>query len=108
MNQLQAWTIDNTLLIPYNKELRDVAESGAFYKTKYGTQKITIFIHHWGPEMDEDAEYFEDLWEKADVVICCHPEALPEWVRAKHPWPDHIGPVKGQLSDTHYEVYPAS
>lgn len=106
-SQLQAWAIDNSLLIPFHKELREVAETGAFYKTRYGTGKVQIFIHHWGEDHAGLEEHYEDLWAAADVVICCHPECLPDWVRDKHPWPDHVGPLMGQLSDTHYEVYPA-
>jgi hypothetical protein len=108
VNQLQAWFIDNSLLIPYHKGLKNVADEGAFYSTKYGTGKVQIFIHHWGPDMMDQSQHYEDLWAAADVVICCHPECLPDWVKDKHPWPDHVGPLTGQLSDTHYEVYPAS
>lgn len=106
-NQLQAWAVDNSLLIPYNKELIGVGENGAFYTTKYGGRKIQLFIHHWSEEAVEDSEHYEDLWMAADVVICCHPEHLPEWVRDKHPWPNHVGPLTGSLGETHYEVYPS-
>ena len=105
-NQLQNWVTDNTLSIPYNKELNKVAEEGAFYSTKYQGNKINLFIHHWGESMIEDAEHYEHLWAAADVVICCHPEHLPVWVRDKHPWPDHVGTLTGQLGKTHYDVYP--
>ena len=107
VNKLQAWCIDDTLLIPYHRELRNVADDGAFYKVKYGTGKVQIFIHHWGEDHIGLEEHYEALWRAADVVICCHPECLPDWVRDKHPWPDHIGPLSGQLSNTHYVVSPA-
>jgi hypothetical protein len=107
INQLQAWSIDNALLIPYNKELKRVNKEGAFYKTRYGTGTVQIFIHHWSEDLVDESEHYEELWQAADVVICCHPEHLPEWVRVKHPWPDHVGSITGSLTKQYYEVKPS-
>jgi hypothetical protein len=42
-----------------------------------------IVAHHWSPEFSINQTMI-DAWTKADTIICCHPEALPDWARAKH------------------------
>ena len=106
MTNLQNWFNAGVLSLPLSKELINVEQDEAFYSVKYYTVKVQLFIHHWGEELIGNEEYLQSFWEAADVVICCHPEDLPQWVRDKHPWPDHVGEVAIDLAanNSYYEV----
>ena len=106
MTNLESWMSNDVLSLPLSKELINVEQDEAFYAVKYDGVKVQLFIHHWGEELVGNEEYLESFWEAADVVICCHPEHLPVWVRDKHPWPDHVGEVAIDLAanNSYYEV----
>ena len=105
MTNLQNWFNDGVLSLPLSRELKNVEQDEAFYAVKCDGIKVQVFIHHWGEELIGNEEYLQSSWEAADVVICCHPEHLPQWVRDKHPWPDHVGEVViDAINGTHYEV----
>lgn len=37
-----------------------------------------------------------ELWEQADVIVCCHPDMLHSEQRTKHIYPNHIGKLGGR------------
>ena len=53
----------------------------------------TYTIHHWNHNRRPSPELIA-AWTQADHIICCHPEALPRYIRYKHIFPDHKGLVQ--------------
>jgi len=32
-----------------------------------------------------------------DYYVCCHPQRLEPRLKGKHPFPDHVGPIRGRI-----------
>lgn len=78
--------VDNYLTISCSKaQAKELDNGGGIVIKEDG---LKVFIHHYD---GTGVDVYEELWKKADVIICCHPELLPKWARYKHPWPDHEG-----------------
>jgi hypothetical protein len=49
----------------------------------------------------------QSLWEKADVVVCCHPNMLDPGQRVKHIFPTHNDVLHGVCRNGVWEITPA-
>lgn len=52
-------------------------------------QKLNAWLEHNGNAHPVN----QTIADQADIVICCHPELLPDSLRRKHPFPDHTGRI---------------
>lgn len=59
-------------------------------------RKVTVLLAHGS----RNAGYKlpSHLWDKADVVVCCHPQMLDRAQRVKHLFPSHHGVVGGEIN----------
>lgn len=55
-----------------------------FHHSSYGM----VVLHHFD---SNNGDEYSPYWEMADLIVCCHPELLPEWARVKHLMPQAVG-----------------
>lgn len=49
----------------------------------------TLLVQHGYDDMT--MEDLDPSWAQADLLACCHPEALPKQAKKKHVLRDHVG-----------------